>query len=196
MGEVTCAASPASAAARLACAVVKYGVLSPSAERRMSAALLTLYAAPSAGPITPVELTQAVRALVGERTVVLVEAEPVLRCGIDGRTGVVTTVVGSKQRGFAGTGARSQFQQAIPTLGDHLRQFAVDLAAARHQVDQRQFRRVTLGALHRGGVIADGEHFVHEEDVRVDVDRHGKSQAHVHPGRVELDRCIEKFLDL
>ena len=28
--------------------------------------------------------------------------------------------------------------------------------------------------------VSNGEHFVHEQDVRIDVNRHGKAEAHVH----------------
>src|SRR5215210_9489667 len=51
-------------------------------------------------------------------------------------------------------------------------------------------------ALVREGLIADSKHFVDEENVRVDVDRHRKPEPHVHAGRVSLHRCVDKILQL
>ena len=44
--------------------------------------------------------------------------------------------------------------------------------------------------------VADGEHLVHEQDVGIDVDRHGKTEPHVHAGRVGLDRRVDEVLEL
>src|SRR5687768_247588 len=43
--------------------------------------------------------------------------------------------------------------------------------------------------------IANGKRFVHEEDVRIDVDRGGKRQPHEHPARIELDRLVDELAD-
>ena len=45
---------------------------------------------------------------------------------------------------------------------------------------------------HKGGV-ADGQHLVDQQDVRVHVDGDGKSQSHVHTGGVGLHRVIDKI---
>ena len=44
--------------------------------------------------------------------------------------------------------------------------------------------------------VADGEHFVDEQHVRVDVDRDREAEPHVHPGRVGLDRRVDELLQL
>ena len=44
--------------------------------------------------------------------------------------------------------------------------------------------------------VADGEHFVDEQDVGIDVDRDGEAEAHVHAGRVGLHRRIDEVLHL
>ena len=44
--------------------------------------------------------------------------------------------------------------------------------------------------------VADGEYLVDEQDVRVDVDRDGEAEPHVHPGRVGLDRRVDEVLQL
>ena len=44
--------------------------------------------------------------------------------------------------------------------------------------------------------VADCEHFVHEQDVRIDVNRHREPETHVHPGRVRLHRRVDEFLEL
>ena len=51
-------------------------------------------------------------------------------------------------------------------------------------------------ALVREAFVADGEHFVHQQDLRIDVDRHGEAEPHVHPRRVGLDRRVDEFLHL
>ena len=48
--------------------------------------------------------------------------------------------------------------------------------------------------LERG--VADGEHFVDDQDLRLQVGGHRESQPHVHPAGVALDRRVEELLDL
>ena len=43
--------------------------------------------------------------------------------------------------------------------------------------------------------IADRQHLVDHQDLRFEVRRHGKGQAHVHADGVALDRRIDEFLD-
>ena len=51
-------------------------------------------------------------------------------------------------------------------------------------------------ALHLERLVADGEHFVDEQDVGVEVDGHGEAEADVHPGRVVLDRFVDELGEL
>ena len=51
-------------------------------------------------------------------------------------------------------------------------------------------------ALVREALVADREHFVDEQDIGIDVNRHGKPEPHVHAGRVRLDRRVDEFLQL
>ena len=44
--------------------------------------------------------------------------------------------------------------------------------------------------------ITDREHLVHQENVGVDVDRHGEPEPHVHAGRVCLDRRVDEVFQL
>src|SRR6185295_2097391 len=44
--------------------------------------------------------------------------------------------------------------------------------------------------------VADGEHFVHDEDLGLEVRRDGEREAHVHAARVALHRRVEEPLDL
>ena len=46
------------------------------------------------------------------------------------------------------------------------------------------------------GGVADRQHLVHEHDVRVDLDRDGKRQPHLHPGRVVLQLEVHELLEL
>ena len=43
--------------------------------------------------------------------------------------------------------------------------------------------------------IADGEHLVDDQDLRLQVRRHGERESHVHPARVPLDRRVDVLLD-
>src|SRR3989338_8540022 len=43
--------------------------------------------------------------------------------------------------------------------------------------------------------VADGEHLVHQKNIRLKVRRDGECQAHVHAARIALDRRVEEFLD-
>src|SRR5439155_6233198 len=43
--------------------------------------------------------------------------------------------------------------------------------------------------------VADGEHLVDEEDLRLEVRGHGEREPHGHPARVALDRRVEEPLD-
>ena len=51
-------------------------------------------------------------------------------------------------------------------------------------------------ALVREAFVADGEHFVDEQDVGVDVNGDGEAEAHVHPGRVRLHRRVDELGEL
>ena len=44
--------------------------------------------------------------------------------------------------------------------------------------------------------VADGEHFVHEQHVGIDVNRDREAEAHVHAGRVGLHRRVDELLHL
>ena len=46
------------------------------------------------------------------------------------------------------------------------------------------------------GGVADREHLVDHQDVRIDLDRHGERQAHVHPRRVVLELEVLELLKL
>ena len=46
------------------------------------------------------------------------------------------------------------------------------------------------------GGVADGEHLVDEQDLRLEVGGDGEGQPHRHPARVALDRRVEERLDL
>ena len=51
-------------------------------------------------------------------------------------------------------------------------------------------------ALVRERFVADREHFVDEQHVRIDVDRDGEPEAHVHARRIRLDRRVDELLEL
>ena len=44
--------------------------------------------------------------------------------------------------------------------------------------------------------VADGQGFIHQQDLRVHVDRHGECQADHHAARIGLDRLIDEVADL
>src|SRR5580765_4578699 len=44
--------------------------------------------------------------------------------------------------------------------------------------------------------VPDGKHFVHEQNIWVDIDRDRKSETHVHAGRVGLHRRVDEFIEL
>ena len=44
--------------------------------------------------------------------------------------------------------------------------------------------------------VADGQHLVDDQDLRLEVRRHGEGQPHVHAAGVALDRRVEELLDL
>ena len=44
--------------------------------------------------------------------------------------------------------------------------------------------------------VAHGQHFVHQQHVRIDVNRHGEPEPHVHARRVGLDRRVDEVLHL
>ncbi len=50
-------------------------------------------------------------------------------------------------------------------------------------------------ALRGERLVANGEHFVDEKNVRIDVDRDRESEPHVHAGRVGLDRRVDEILE-
>src|SRR5882672_7194405 len=41
--------------------------------------------------------------------------------------------------------------------------------------------------------VADGQNFINDENIRIEVRGHGKAQAQAHAGRVALDRCIQEL---
>ena len=43
--------------------------------------------------------------------------------------------------------------------------------------------------------VADGQHFVHGNDVRIEVGGHGKRETHVHSTAIALDRRVHELLD-
>ena len=43
--------------------------------------------------------------------------------------------------------------------------------------------------------VADGEHLVDEQDLRLEVGRDGEREPDVHAARVALDRCVDEPLD-
>src|SRR5581483_5653 len=43
--------------------------------------------------------------------------------------------------------------------------------------------------------VTDRERFVHQQDLRVHVDRYGERQTHRHAARVSLDGLIDEFTD-
>ena len=45
-------------------------------------------------------------------------------------------------------------------------------------------------------LVADGEHLVDEQDVGLDVDRHGEAQTDVHARRVVLHLVVDELLEL
>src|SRR5205823_5533899 len=46
------------------------------------------------------------------------------------------------------------------------------------------------------GFVTDGEHFVDEQYVGIDVYRHGEAEAHVHAGGVRLHWRIDELAEL
>ncbi len=48
----------------------------------------------------------------------------------------------------------------------------------------------------RKAFVANGKDFIDEQHVRIDVDRDGETQAHVHAGRVRLDRRVDEVAQL
>ena len=69
----------------------------------------------------------------------------------------------------------------------------------RHEQD-RLVAALELGelveALVREALVADRQHLVDEQHVGIDVDRDGKAEAHVHAGRVRLDRRVDEVRQL
>ena len=45
------------------------------------------------------------------------------------------------------------------------------------------------------GAVADGEHFVDDQDLRLEVRGDGEGQPHIHAAGVALDRRIDEFFD-
>ena len=56
--------------------------------------------------------------------------------------------------------------------------------------------RELVEALVREALVADGEHFVDEQHVGIDVNRDRETEPHVHAGRVGLDRRVDEILEL
>src|SRR5437773_5644226 len=44
--------------------------------------------------------------------------------------------------------------------------------------------------------ISHCQHLVHNQNLRLQVSSYGKSQAHVHPARVVLHRCVKELFSL
>src|SRR5665647_856650 len=53
----------------------------------------------------------------------------------------------------------------------------------------------SIHALALEGLVSDGQHLIHQQDVRVDVHRDGEGQAHVHARGVELHLGVDELLD-
>ena len=51
-------------------------------------------------------------------------------------------------------------------------------------------------ALHGEALVADRQHFVDQQHVGIDVDRHREAEPHVHARRVGLDRRVDEVLQL
>jgi hypothetical protein len=67
-----------------------------------------------------------------------------------------------------------------------------------HEHDGAALALELLDALHAlalEGLVTDRQHLVDQQDVRVDVDRHGERQAHGHAARVELHLRVDELLD-
>ena len=45
-------------------------------------------------------------------------------------------------------------------------------------------------------IVANGQHLVDDQDLRLEVSGDGEGQPHVHPRGVALDRRVEELLDL
>ena len=58
-----------------------------------------------------------------------------------------------------------------------------------HVVHLAEALLLELGVAHR-------QHLVDDEDLRLEVGRHGEGQPHVHAARVALDRRVEEAADL
>ena len=56
--------------------------------------------------------------------------------------------------------------------------------------------REFIEALVGKAFVAYREDLVHEQHVGIDVDRHGKPEAHVHPGRIRLHRRVDEGREL
>jgi len=80
------------------------------------------------------------------------------------------------------------------------------VAEPRHQIQRvrhkedgaaaaAKFRKL-VETLVRERLVAHRKHFVDEQDIGIDVDRHCKTEAHVHAGRVGLHRRVDKFVEL
>ena len=44
-------------------------------------------------------------------------------------------------------------------------------------------------------LVTDGQHLVHDQNLRIEVGRHAEGQPHAHPRGVAFDWRVEKFLD-
>src|SRR5438309_10899458 len=44
--------------------------------------------------------------------------------------------------------------------------------------------------------VADRQHFVNQQNLRLEMRRNGKGQSHIHATAVSLNRSVNKFLDL
>src|SRR5882724_5326328 len=43
--------------------------------------------------------------------------------------------------------------------------------------------------------VTDGQHFVHNQNLRIKMSSYGKGQAHVHPARIMLDWRVYEFVN-
>ena len=103
--------------------------------------------------------------------------------------------VGRRRRGAGRPGARAALVEPQRLVAEPLDQ----VQRVRDEQD-RLAAPAELGelveALVRERLVADRQHFVDQQHVGIDVDRHGEPEAHVHAGRVGLHRRVDEVLEL
>ena len=121
---------------------------------------------------------------------------------VDPETNTAVGIVGSQALFVGGNDLTSRAPRLQSALLDVDRGGA-KLANAVHVVADEHHRAAAAAdvvhlaqalLLERG--VADGEHLVDEQDLRLEVRGDREGQAHVHAARVVLDRRVEELLDL